>query len=116
MGRMDLTGKRCVPCEGGVPRLEGTSLATYLGSVQGWELRGDRIRKHLRFADFREAMAFVNAMADLAEGEGHHPDFTVHWNTVDVELWTHTVGGLSENDFILAAKLDRLPEAAAARG
>ena len=109
MGRMDLTRKRCVPCEGGVPRLEGPALATYLGSVHGWELHGDRIRKHLRFADFREAMAFVNAMADLAEEEGHHPDFTVHWNTVDVEMWTHAAGGLTENDFILAAKIDALP-------
>jgi len=106
---MDLTKKRCVPCEGGIPRLAGPELEALLRSVEGWELRDDRIHKHFRFRDFREAMAFVNAMADLAEAEGHHPDFSVHYSTVDVTLWTHAVGGLSENDFILAAKVDRLP-------
>jgi 4a-hydroxytetrahydrobiopterin dehydratase len=106
---MDLTRKKCVPCEGGVPRVEGAALDALLGSVSGWQLAGDRIRKHLRFADFRAAMAFVSAMADLAESEGHHPDFSVHYSTVDVEIWTHAAGGLTENDFILAAKIDRLP-------
>jgi len=79
--------------------------------VDGWQLAGDRIRKHLRFADFRAAMAFVAAMAELAEAEGHHPDFCVHYSVVDVEIWTHAAGGLTENDFILAAKIDRLPGA-----
>ena len=88
-----------------------------LGELEGWDSREarTRIHKHYRFKDFVEAMRFVNAMAALAEAEGHHPDFAVHWNTVDVTLWTHKVGGLSENDLILAAKLDRLPEARAAR-
>ena len=108
---MDLTRKKCVPCEGGVPRVEGAALDALLGSVSGWQLAGDRIRKHLRFADFRAAMAFVSAMADLAESEGHHPDFSVHYSTVDVEIWTHAAGGLTENDFILAAKIDQLPGA-----
>jgi len=110
---MDLTRKRCVPCEGGVPKLAGDELLGYVRSVEGWDLQDDRIHRHFRFADFRTAMAFVNAMAGLAESEGHHPDFSVHYNTVDVTLWTHAVGGLSENDFILAAKIDRLPEASA---
>lgn len=108
---MDLTRKKCVPCEGGVPRVEGATLDALLASVSGWQLAGDRIRKHLRFADFRAAMAFVNAMAELAEAEGHHPDFSVHYSTVDVEIWTHAAGGLTENDFILAAKIDELPGA-----
>jgi 4a-hydroxytetrahydrobiopterin dehydratase len=108
---MDLLGKRCLPCEGGIPRLDGPALAAHLGAVPGWDLRGDRIHRQLRFADFRQAMAFVNAMADLAEDEGHHPDFTVHYATVDVEIWTHAAGGLTENDFILAAKIDALPRA-----
>ena len=108
---MDLTRKKCVPCEGGVPRVEGAALDALLGSVPGWQLAGDRIRRHLRFADFRAAMAFVAAMAELAEAEGHHPDFCVHYSTVDVEIWTHAAGGLTENDFILAAKIDRLPGA-----
>ena len=111
---MDLARKKCVPCEGGVPRLEGPALEALLSAVKGWRLDGDRIRKQLRFADFRAAMAFVNAMADVAEAEGHHPDFCVHWATVDVEIWTHAAGGLTENDFILAAKIDALPGAAGA--
>ena len=84
-----------------------------LRSLDGWDAQEarTRIHKHYRFKDFVEAMRFVNALAALAEAEGHHPDFTVHWNTVDVTLWTHAVGGLSENDLIVAAKLDRLPEA-----
>ena len=106
---MDLTRKKCVPCEGGVPRVEGAALDALLASVSGWQLAGDRIRKHLRFSDFRAAMAFLSAVADLAESEGHHPDFCVHYSTVDVEIWTHAAGGLTENDFILAAKIDRIP-------
>ncbi len=82
-------------------------------ALSGWDVRdgGTRIHKHYRFRDFVEAMRFVDAMACLAEGEGHHPDFRVHYDTVDVELWTHAIGGLFENDFIVAAKLDALPEA-----
>jgi 4a-hydroxytetrahydrobiopterin dehydratase len=106
---MELTRKKCVPCEGGVPRVEGPALQALLREVPRWQLAGDRIRRHLRFPDFRAAMAFLNAMADLAEAEGHHPDFSVHYSTVDVELWTHAAGGLTENDFILAAKIDALP-------
>jgi 4a-hydroxytetrahydrobiopterin dehydratase len=106
---MDLTRKKCVPCEGGVTRLEGAGLEALLAAVPGWHRAGDRIARHLRFADFRAAMAFVTAMADLAEAEGHHPDFCVHYSTVNVEIWTHAAGGLTENDFILAAKIDGLP-------
>ena len=106
---MDLTRKKCVPCEGGVPKVTGPALDALLASVEGWQLAGDRIRKHLRFRDFRAAMAFLNAVADLAESEGHHPDFSVHYSVVDVEIWTHAAGGLTENDFILAAKIDRIP-------
>jgi 4a-hydroxytetrahydrobiopterin dehydratase len=108
---MDLTRKKCVPCEGGIPRVEGAALDALLASVPGWRLSGDRIHRHIRFADFRSAIAFVVAMAELAESEGHHPDFSVHYATVDVEVWTHAAGGLTENDFILAAKIDRLPGA-----
>ena len=88
-----------------------------LRAVDGWDAREERTRihKHYRFKDFVTAMRFVDAMAVLAEAEGHHPDFSVHYSAVDVTLWTHAVGGLSDNDFILAAKLDRLPEAGEAR-
>lgn len=107
---MDFASKRCVPCEGGVPAFTPAQVDEALRSIQGWDVQEEhhKLHKHLRFRDFRSAMRFVNAMADLAEAEGHHPDFTVRYNAVDVWLWTHAVGGLSENDFILAAKLDPL--------
>ncbi len=110
---MDFASKRCVPCEGGVPRKTPIEVDEALRSLDGWDPRDEktRIHKHYRFKDFAEAMRFVNALAAVAEAEGHHPDFSVHWNAVDVTLWTHAIGGLSENDFIVAAKLDRLPEA-----
>jgi len=107
---MDYANKRCVPCEGGVPALTPDQVNAVLPALRGWEAREGhtRLARQLKFADFKEAMRFVNAMADLAEAEGHHPDFTVHYSTVDVVLWTHAVGGLSENDLILASKLNRL--------
>jgi 4a-hydroxytetrahydrobiopterin dehydratase len=114
---MDYAQRKCVPCEGGIPPLGAQAVDEALGTLDGWDAMEarTRIHKHYRFKDFVEAMRFVNAMATLAEAEGHHPDFTVHWNTVDVTLWTHAVGGLSDNDLIVAAKLDLLPEARAAR-
>jgi 4a-hydroxytetrahydrobiopterin dehydratase len=104
---MDYAKKRCVPCEGGTPRKTAAEVGEALGSLPGWAARDaeTRIAKRFQFHDFVEAMRFVNALAGVAEGEGHHPDFSVHWNTVDVLLWTHAIGGLSENDFIVAAKL-----------
>lgn len=109
---MDFTKKRCAPCERGTPRKTAGEVDEALRSVQGWDAQEGKTRIHrqYKFRDFVQAMRFVNALAALAEAEQHHPDFTVHWNTVDVTLWTHTVGGLSENDFIVAAKLDTLPE------
>ncbi len=106
---VDWLRKRCVPCEGGVPRIEGARAEELLRTVDGWSHRDGRLHKHFRFRDFLSAMRFVNAMAALAEEEGHHPDFSVHYSAVDVALWTHAIGGLSENDFILAAKIDALP-------
>ena len=106
---MDWTKKKCVPCEGGVPKLEGKAVEDFLRGSEGWTYQGHRITKQFRFRDFASAMGFVNTMADLAEREGHHPDFSVHYAAVDVSLWTHAIGGLSENDLILAAKIDALP-------
>jgi len=107
---MNWLQKKCQPCEGGARKLEGAKVAEWLGSIPGWTERGERLHKNYRFQDFNAAMGFVNAMAGLAEAEGHHPDFTVHdWNQVEVTLWTHAVGGLSDNDFVLAAKIDALP-------
>jgi 4a-hydroxytetrahydrobiopterin dehydratase len=109
---MDLAQQHCRPCERGTPRLDAAAVADGLRQLAGWEARegATRLAKRFRFRDFAAAMRFVNAMAEVAEAEGHHPDFTVHYDTVDVTLWTHTVGGLSENDLILAARLDRRPE------
>jgi 4a-hydroxytetrahydrobiopterin dehydratase len=105
---MDLVKKKCIPCEGGVPKLNPDEGKKLLQEVPSWTLQEDKLRKHFKFKSFREAMVFINRMAEIAEGEGHHPDFTVHYNKVDVEIWTHAIGGLSENDFILAAKLDQI--------
>ncbi len=104
----DLTTKRCVPCEGGVPALDADAVAALLPQVPAWTARDAKLHRTFQFPDFIAAMRFVNAMADVAEGEGHHPDFLVHYNRVDVTIWTHATGGLTENDFILAAKIDAL--------
>jgi len=78
--------------------------------LSGWALQGERLHRHFKFKDFVTAMWFVNAVANLAEAEGHHPDLHLHdWNQLEITTWTHAIGGLSENDFILAAKIDALP-------
>jgi 4a-hydroxytetrahydrobiopterin dehydratase len=110
-----LKDKHCVPCEGGPPPLDDATTGLLLGEVVGWRreaaVEGPRIMKRLRFPGFVAAMAFLDKLAVLAEAEGHHPDFCVHYDQVDVTLWTHSVGGLSENDFILASKIDALVDA-----
>jgi 4a-hydroxytetrahydrobiopterin dehydratase len=107
---MDLTKKKCQPCEGGVGKLSPDEARALGGQVPKWKLRKDepRLWRELIFKDFVRAMKFVNAVAKLAEEEGHHPDIHVHWNRVKLVLWTHDIGGLSQNDFILAAKIDKL--------
>jgi 4a-hydroxytetrahydrobiopterin dehydratase len=109
---MSLKDKRCVPCEGGTPSLDEAAIGKLLGQVSGWAVAPEagqpRLRKGFKFVDFLAAMAFVDKMAAVAEEEAHHPDFCVHYSQVDVTLWTHAVGGLSENDFILAAKIDAI--------
>lgn len=106
---MDLVSKKCVPCEVGGPSLTHDEIAKLALQVADWEIVEDRlIKKQFKFADFKEAMQFVNKIADLAESEGHHPDIKISYNKVFIELWTHAVKGLSENDFILAAKINRL--------
>ncbi|MFN9719075.1 MAG: 4a-hydroxytetrahydrobiopterin dehydratase [Planctomycetota bacterium] len=103
---------RCVPCEGGVPRLNENEIASHLEVLAGWEFRSDpdRIRKAWTTRNFASAMKFLNSVAELAEAEGHHPDVHVRrYRHVEIEIWTHAIGGLSVNDFILAAKIDQLP-------
>lgn len=107
----DLTKKHCVPCEGGDPPLHDSEEDRLMIEVADWTLiRGGthRITKQFKFKNFRQSMSFVNKVADLAESEGHHPDIKIVWNKVQLDLFTHAVGGLSENDFIMAAKINKL--------
>jgi 4a-hydroxytetrahydrobiopterin dehydratase len=112
MDSRELTAKSCVPCRGGVPPLTEAEARRLCEAVPAWALleNGTRLVRRFEFRDFKAAMEFVNRVADLAEEEGHHPDFVIHWNKVELTLWTHKIGGLHENDFILAAKIDRLLE------
>ncbi|OGG76663.1 hypothetical protein A3B35_03970 [Candidatus Kaiserbacteria bacterium RIFCSPLOWO2_01_FULL_54_24] len=107
---MDLAKKRCVPCEGGMKPLSRRSAQELLKYVDHWVLSrdGKAISKRFRFENFAEAIHFVNHVAVIAEDEGHHPDLFVGWGRATVELSTHAIGGLSENDFILAAKIDTI--------
>ena len=106
---MELTKRKCIPCESGGPKLEPPRIMELLGQVPGWNVKGDALCKTFELADFMTAIRFVDRVAELAESEGHHPDFCVHhYNRVDFTIFTHAVGGLTENDFILAAKIDRL--------
>jgi 4a-hydroxytetrahydrobiopterin dehydratase len=104
-----LAERRCVPCEGGTPALKPEEVKPLLSQVKGWEVEdGKKLVKSFKFPDFVKAVDFVNAITPVAEGEGHHPDLFVKWGEVRVMLWTHAAGGLTENDFILAAKLDKV--------
>ena len=108
--RCKLADKRCVPCKGGVPPLSGNELADLAGQLPSeWSVAGDH---HLvcsyPFKNFRQALAFTNAIGALAESEQHHPEITLTWGMVTVRIWTHKIDGLTESDFILAAKISTL--------
>jgi 4a-hydroxytetrahydrobiopterin dehydratase len=107
-GRMDLTKKTCAPCRRGDPALSEGKVRELAKEVPGWILApGEpKLRREFKFRDFADAMAFVEAVARIAEEEDHHPDIHIHYNRVRLELWTHALGGLSENDFIVAAKIN----------
>ena len=105
----NLLNKKCMPCEGkGIKPFTRAEAEDYLAQTAGWKLdeKGITISKEFKFADFIGAINFVNLVADIAEQEGHHPDIHVYYNKVVISLWTHAIGGLSENDFIVAAKID----------
>jgi 4a-hydroxytetrahydrobiopterin dehydratase len=105
----DLAAKACVPCRGGVPPLKGEELASLERQVNGWKvMEGHHLTKTLKFPDFREALKFVNQVGELAEEQGHHPDIFLAWGRVEITIWTHKINGLTESDFILAAKIDQL--------
>ena len=107
-----LAQKKCVPCEGGVPKLSPSEAEAQLQKLEGWKLthNGERIRKDWTMKNFMAGIDFFNEVAEVAEEEQHHPDLHLEgYRKVAIEIWTHAIGGLSENDFILAAKFDQLP-------
>lgn len=103
-----LVKRHCQPCEGGVEPLKPDAVRSYLQYLHGWELLGNEIRKAFKFRNHHEVMAFVNALAWVSHREDHHPDMEVGYNYCRVRYQTHAIGGLSENDFICAAKVDAL--------
>jgi 4a-hydroxytetrahydrobiopterin dehydratase len=105
----ELAAKTCVPCRGGVPPLRGEELESLHLQVPGWHVNEEHdITKTFTFPDFRQALAFVNRVGEVAEEQGHHPDIYLAWGKVEIKLWTHKIDGLTESDFIMAAKIDRL--------
>lgn len=108
---MDLTSQKCVVCQVGDPKLKTDEIARYIKEVPSWfkEDGPDKIVKTFEFKDFKEAVGFINKIAEIAESEGHHPNIYLHdYKKVRVELWTHKIEGLHANDFIVAAKIDKL--------
>ena len=105
---MNLTQKKCMPCEAGTNSLEESKIGELLKEIPSWTLKDGHLFKKFKFRNFSEAMKFVNSIAEIAEQEGHHPDFCVHYDKVEIEIWTHAINGLSENDFIVAAKIGEL--------
>ncbi len=104
-----LAEKHCVPCKGGTPPLKGEALKPYAAQVPQWTVaREHSIERIFKFPDVLTALAFVNRIAGIAEAEGHHPDIELGWGRVAVKVYTHKVDGLTESDFILAAKIDAL--------
>ena len=111
----DLADKKCVPCRGGVPPLKGAELNALQKQVPGWEvMNGHHLKKAFTFPDFQTALDFVNRVGAVAEEQGHHPDIFLAWGKVEITIWTHKIDGLTESDFILAAKIDRLQRESAA--
>jgi 4a-hydroxytetrahydrobiopterin dehydratase len=106
---LQLADKQCVPCRGGVPSIKGQELVKLHQSIPLWTVEEEHhIRREFRFPDFKQALDFVNRVGALAEEQGHHPDILLAWGRAQITLWTHKIDGLSESDFIMAAKIDRL--------
>ena len=105
-----LAEKECVPCKGGVAPLKGEDLSRLAGELRpGWQVVDEHhLEKEFKYKDFREALKFTNKVGELAEAQGHHPDIYLAWGKVRLTLWTHKIDGLTESDFVMAAKIDRL--------
>jgi len=105
----NLSNKKCVPCQGGIPKLTGEQSKIYLVDLNEWLLINDHhIEKTYQFPDFKSALQFVNLVGEIAEDENHHPNINFTWGKVEISIWTHKIDGLHENDFILAAKIDAI--------
>jgi 4a-hydroxytetrahydrobiopterin dehydratase len=105
----ELADRQCVPCRGGVPPLTGKQISPLLAQLDGWDaIEQHHLEKSYRFKNYSEALAFVNRLSEVAENEGHHPDICFGWGQVQVKIWTHKIDGLTESDFILAAKVDQV--------
>jgi len=109
MNACKLAEKECVPCKGGVPPLKGASIQELVRQLDDWQVvKEHHLARIFKFPDFARALAFVNRVGELAERIGHHPDLYLAWGKVGVEIWTHKIDGLTESDFIFAAKVDAL--------
>lgn len=110
MNLHELAGKTCVPCREGAAPLAGETLARFAAVLPEWTIAdGKRLQRSWRLPDFKSALAFVNRIGAVAEAEDHHPDLTLGWGKVSAVLFTHKIGGLTESDFVLAAKIEALP-------
>lgn len=104
---MSLTEKKCIPCSGGTPQLTVSERETLLKQISGWQVEEEKkLVKSYSFKDFNGPMKLANKIWEIAESEGHHPDLLIVWGNLKAEIWTHAAGGLTESDFILAAKID----------
>ena len=105
----DLSSKSCIPCRGGVPSLSASEIDRLLKQVAGWSIsEKGHLTKTFTFPDFISALAFTNRAGAIAEEQAHHPDLHLTWGKVGVEIWTHKINGLTESDFVLAAKIDKI--------
>lgn len=112
----DLASRACVPCSGGIPPMHGQEIEEFMNELgqEGWQVINEHhLQKRYEFKDFLEAQSFVLRVGELAEEQGHHPDICFGWGYAEIKIWTHKIDGLSESDFILAAKIDKLPTSGA---
>ena len=109
----DLFKKKCKPCEGGIPALDISEIHKYQKKIDGWEVKSDEkkiyfLEKEFKFKNFLNSQKFINEVSRISENEGHHPDILFGWGYAKIKITTHAIEGLSENDFILAAKIDKI--------
>ena len=108
MPASNLAERHCIPCRGGIPPLKGEALMTFARQLPDWKIVEEHhLAKTFLLSDFKQALDLVNRIGAIAEAEGHHPDLCLSWGKVDLQIYTHKIAGLSESDFVLAAKIDR---------